>query len=223
QEIDLHGQINDTLTILQTRLRKGSNIQIIKRYDQNLPLVQCYAGQLSQVFMNILSNAIDALRGDSQGINSNRLSKTFCQDNVWRGESNCGESNCSESNCSKSDHSGSSHGDNYRRKICICTRLYDDSAVITVADNGPGMDEITREKLFEPFFTTKSVEKGTGLGMAIAHRVVTERHGGTISCHSAPGQGTVFTVTLPLKPTPLQPTAQRAIVNSAQVAWGRVL
>lgn len=63
KEIDLHAGIDSTLTILHNRLKakpERPEIQVIKDYD-NLPLVECYAGQINQVFMNILSNAIDAL------------------------------------------------------------------------------------------------------------------------------------------------------------------
>ncbi|HYG79332.1 MAG TPA: HAMP domain-containing sensor histidine kinase, partial [Pyrinomonadaceae bacterium] len=58
------------------------------------------------------------------------------------------------------------------------------------------MDDRTRAHLFEPFFTTK--KRGTGLGLAIVKQIV-EQHGGAISVESAPGEGTSFTVELPLK------------------------
>ncbi len=58
------------------------------------------------------------------------------------------------------------------------------------------MDERTRSHLFEPFFTTK--KRGTGLGLAIVKQIV-EQHGGAIGVESAPGEGTSFTVDLPLK------------------------
>jgi signal transduction histidine kinase len=59
------------------------------------------------------------------------------------------------------------------------------------------MDERTRARIFEPFFTTK--KKGTGLGLAIARQIV-EQHGGAIRVESAPGEGTRFTIELPLSP-----------------------
>ena len=70
-------------------------------------------------------------------------------------------------------------------------------ARVSIADRGQGMDERTRARIFEPFFTTK--KKGTGLGLAIAKQIV-EQHGGNIRVESAPGEGTRFTIELPLSP-----------------------
>ena len=69
------------------------------------------------------------------------------------------------------------------------------SVVVTVADTGCGMDAETQKKLFEPFFTTKAT--GTGLGLYVTHDIV-KRHGGTLTVTSAPGEGAIFTLELPL-------------------------
>ena len=83
-----------------------------------------------------------------------------------------------------------------------CFRLIlerqDPWASITIADNGPGMPEEVRRRIFEPFYTTKSPGSGTGLGLSIAYFIITEHHAGRLTVDSSPGQGTTFTIQLPL-------------------------
>jgi signal transduction histidine kinase len=70
---------------------------------------------------------------------------------------------------------------------------------VDIEDNGPGMDEKTCKRVFEPFFTTKAVGLGTGLGLSVSYFIVTEHHGGSITVSSTPGQGTCFSIRLPLQ------------------------
>jgi two-component system NtrC family sensor kinase len=69
--------------------------------------------------------------------------------------------------------------------------------VVRVRDDGPGVAPELHARLFEPFYSTKEAGRGTGLGLSISRRIVND-HGGSIEVSSAPGQGTTFTVRLPL-------------------------
>jgi PAS domain S-box-containing protein len=72
-----------------------------------------------------------------------------------------------------------------------------DYVMLTVADNGHGMDEETLDHIFEPFYTTKGVGKGTGLGLATVYGIV-KGHLGYVACHSEKGQGTSFNIYFPV-------------------------
>ncbi len=73
----------------------------------------------------------------------------------------------------------------------------DHTVMLTVSDNGPGLDESAAASVFEPFVTTKAPGEGTGLGLATVKRVI-ERYGGSVGVTSGPGRGTTFTVQLPI-------------------------
>jgi signal transduction histidine kinase len=82
--------------------------------------------------------------------------------------------------------------------VTIAARSQDDDhVVIEVRDNGRGIQKEYLAEIFEPFFTTKEGENGVGLGLPVVYGIAT-RHHGTVTVDSAPGEGTVFTVTLPL-------------------------
>jgi two-component system NtrC family sensor kinase len=80
---------------------------------------------------------------------------------------------------------------------------------LSVADDGPGIAPEIRERMFEPFFTTKPVGKGTGQGLSMVYTTTVDQHGGEIICESAPGQGTRFTLRLPLRAQGDEATACR--------------
>ncbi len=163
--VNIHEGIDSTLLILQIRLKAQPDrppIQVVKKYG-NLPLVECYSGELNQVFMNIIANAIDVIESY----------------NLERGYQEAIANPCA---------------------IAITTEYSTpDRITVRIADNGPGMAEKVKQRLFDPFFTTKPVGKGTGLGLSISYQIVVEKHKGFLRCESAPGQGTEFSIEIPLR------------------------
>ena len=85
-----------------------------------------------------------------------------------------------------------------RGTLRLATRAEGDDVVVEVGDTGPGMPPAVAARAFEAFYTTKDVGKGTGLGLDIAQRIVVERHGGTITIDSQPGE-TVLRVRIPAR------------------------
>ncbi|MEO0968165.1 MAG: ATP-binding protein [Cyanobacteria bacterium J06639_18] len=172
KQADIHEGIDSTLMILQNRLKvkpESYGIEIIKEYGE-LPLVECYPGQLNQVFMNLIGNAIDALdeyqqkgkQEKSMGLSTGDVKAT-------------------------------------KNQIRIYTQTLDSEFVtICIADNGPGIPKEIISRLFDPFFTTKEVGKGTGLGLAISHQIIVEKHNGTLECLSRIGEGTEFIIKIPI-------------------------
>ena len=198
--VDIHEGLDSTLTILQNRLKaqgRYPEIQVVKEYG-NLPKVECYAGQLNQVFMNLLSNAIDAI-----------ASCFFTNDaidelNVERLKV---ESSEQSSNFQPSNLQPATLSTLQRATPLIRIRtevLNNQQVVIRIADNGSGMTEHVKARLFDPFFTTKPVGAGTGLGLSISYQIVVKKHGGQLCCFSELGQGTEFLIQIPLSQCTLE-------------------
>ncbi|MBD1879325.1 ATP-binding protein [Coleofasciculus sp. FACHB-T130] len=172
--VDIHEGIENTLLILNHRLKRG--IEVIKEYE-DLPLVECYPAQLNQVFMNIISNAIDALE-DTKSKNERQeeaeaINKGFPIQN---------KKIITE-----------------KSQILIHTERFKSNYIrVRIRDNGFGIPLEIKDKLFNPFFTTKPVGKGTGLGLSICYQIV-EKHKGKIEVISEFGQGTEFAIALPIK------------------------
>lgn len=147
KEVDIHEGIESTLSLLEGEFK--SRIQLERNYG-DLPKILCYPSQLNQVFMNILTNAAQAI-----------------------------------------DEKGGT--------ITITTKVIGKNRVqVGIRDTGKGMPADVVQKIFDPFFTTKDLSKGTGLGMSITYGIV-QKHGGEITVDSAPGKGTEFVITLPVK------------------------
>ncbi|MGQ4646674.1 ATP-binding protein [Lyngbya aestuarii] len=167
--VDIHEGIESTLLILNNRLK--NSVEVIKQYG-NLPLIECYAAQLNQLFMNIIANAIDALE-ESETRDYVPTNNGKRQDNYHK----------------------------KKHQILIQTENIANKQIrIKICDNGPGVPPEIKNKLFDPFFTTKKVGKGTGLGLSISHQIV-EKHHGKIELNSEIGKGTEFVICLPVSST----------------------
>jgi len=165
EPVDINRAINDGLFFLVNQAL-FHNIEIVKNLDPFLPFVQGNAGQLKQVFMNIIVNAAEAMHG------SGRLTITTSRSPDGR------------------------------------------SVLIEFTDTGEGIPEENLTRIFDPFFTTKDVGKGTGLGLATSYGIV-EEHGGKIRVKSKVGEGSTFTIELPIPPQK-QPILEEKMVNEAR-------
>lgn len=167
--VDIHEGLENTLMILSHRLKaqpQRPEIVVVQDFG-NLPLIECFPGQLNQVFMNILANAIDALEADA--IEAELTKNTSAQKTP---------------------------------QITLRTEACVESVIISIADNGSGIPLEVRDRIFNPFFTTKAVGKGTGMGLAISHQIITEKHKGKLKCFSNTGVGTEFVIELPIRISP---------------------
>jgi signal transduction histidine kinase len=175
KSVDIHEGIDNTLLLLQHRLKatgERPDIEVIKEYG-NIPPVYCFAGELNQVFMNILSNAIDALE----------ISQWSTTDN--------------EQAIAPSITIGTEVVSDGGEVTPSRDRQTTDRVRICITDNGSGFPNAIKQRIFDPFFTTKPVGQGTGLGLSISHQIV-HKHGGFFQCSSTPGQGTKFCIELPI-------------------------
>ncbi|MBD2021017.1 HAMP domain-containing histidine kinase, partial [Leptolyngbya sp. FACHB-36] len=178
---DLHELLDGILLLLKSRL--SSEIQVIKHYGR-LPPVPCFAGQLNQVFMNILSNAVDVLLDQA-------VSQQFEDPTVSQRRSKPTIEVTTQVR-SLSDHSGKA-----TRWVSIC-----------IANNGPGLPPQAKQQILESFSIKKRALKETSL--AVSYQIITAKHGGkfevrssmcdeSLSCETCTIEtGTEFEILLPL-------------------------
>ena len=175
KKADLHSGLESTLMILENRLKEQPGraaIEVIKNYGK-LPLVDCYPGQLNQVFMNILANAIDALE--------ERMKEDLSfNPQIWISTQIVSNHLSLVSNAEPIETD--------KRKVLK------NKVIVRITDNGKGILPHIRKHIFDPFFTTKSVGKRTGLGLSISYQIVVENHQGKIRCNSHLGKGTEFII-----------------------------
>lgn len=173
RKANLHEGLGHVLRILQHRLKEQPDrprIEVIKEFG-DLPLVECYPDELNQVFMNILSNAIDGIE--------ERLKYDDFTPKIWV------YTEVIQSHLSlvrKYDQPLKQH-----------------KVVIRISDNGKGILPHIQRHIFEPFFTTKPKSKGNGLGLSISQQIIVERHQGKLQCYSQLGKGTEFVIEMNIK------------------------
>ena len=147
QLIDIHAGIRNTLAMLNYKLRKG-NINVIEHYDNSVPKIRAFPGELNQVWTNIIDNAIDAMEANGKG----NLTITSTHDARF--------------------------------------------VKVTIKDDGTGIPEDIKQNIFAPFFTTKEMGKGSGLGLDVVSRIMSQ-HNGEVKVTSGPG-ATEFEICLPV-------------------------
>jgi signal transduction histidine kinase/CheY-like chemotaxis protein/integral membrane sensor domain MASE1 len=176
--VDIAALVSEAVQLL----RGSFKFQIVMDLENRDSHVQGDATALHQLVMNICTNGLQAISatessGHKRGVLSILLTRQqITADDAARimGEL---EAVSSQTTFSRLPEPG-------------------DYAVIRIVDDGIGMTAETRARMFDPFFTTKSVGSGTGLGLSLAMSIA-HAHGGCISCQSAIGQGTSFSVYLP--------------------------
>jgi len=172
----------------------GENIQLQSRLDPRLGLIRMDPAQAQQIILNLVLNARDALPGGGQIT----VETSNCKVQVFAEPLQPGLGLREPGFVKRSPAS------------IPC-------ALLVVEDNGCGMDADTRSHLFEAFFTTKAAGRGTGLGLATVHDIVTA-NGGLIYVDSAPGCGTRFSVLLPLAPETITHSRDKSQSSERNVA-----
>ncbi|WP_437611621.1 ATP-binding protein [Sorangium sp. So ce834] len=183
--VDLHAGLEETLLLLGPRLRQA-RIEVVRRYG-DLPPVTCRSGEINQVFMNLLVNAIQALEEASAAPPAPVGAEAA------------------------EGAGGAAEGPPGAPVICVETWIDEDMAAVAISDSGPGVPPDLAQRIFDPFFTTKPRGHGTGLGLSISTDIV-RRHGGTLALAPADGRagdlrcgapaGARFVCRLPLDPRP---------------------
>jgi signal transduction histidine kinase len=182
---DINSCIDSILLLLKSRV--SSDISILKKYGK-LPPVYCYRGQLNQVLMNILTNAIDGLLSQAATQNWEKDFGSFSsqQPQMQRLQKQPQIEITTTIQCSDI--------------VCHCPGKQSHWISIRIADNGPGMSAQKRSKILDSFSIHKRAEKETSL--SLSYYIITAKHGGQFNLQSQLGVGTEFEILLPLDPNP---------------------
>jgi two-component system, NtrC family, sensor kinase len=182
KQVAIHDCLASTLMLLNSRLALANQLSItIQPVYGEIPLVECYAGKLNQVLLDLLSNAIDALAASSK----------FCNPSV------AATPDFGSGGLSASDWRLLA---THRSPVIVITTqvVAEKTLEIQILDNADGIAPAIRDRVFEPFFTTKTVGSGIGMGLATSYQVMTDLHRGSLTYRSTVGCGTAFVIQIPL-------------------------
>lgn len=166
-EVIVNNPLMDVFKLIGQQL-KNRNITIETYLTEDMPPVLADNNKLEQVFLNIISNARDALEEYEQLIDKMKKNAT---PPIW--------------------------ANSWSKRITLRTYARDRHVFIEIADNAGGIPKSIINKIFGPFFTTKEVGKGTGLGLSISYGIIKD-FGGTIEVESEENAGSKFIVKLPI-------------------------
>ena len=191
KDIEVNKVVENTLSLLSHQ-KNFKNIETQLELQPDLPMVKGDESQLSQVLINILLNAIDAM---PNGGNLKIQTENLVVDNLFGDEFQPLYPRRRKADPTESDYSRMRKPDPLSSLLSKFSR--GDSLVkINISDTGMGIEQENLEKIFDPFFSTKDPDKGTGLGLSISLRII-ESMGGKISVESEVGKGSTFEIYFP--------------------------
>ncbi|MFH1027210.1 MAG: response regulator [Pseudomonadota bacterium] len=187
--LDVCEEIEKTLELINHQFR-NNNIRVVREFAAGVPRIFADRQQLRQLFLNLFTNAGDAMPGGGT-----LTIRVYAQGSGDRGQGS--ESGVQESGVAQAPEPRSLSGPEADPRSPTPDPKASAFVVIEIADTGTGIPPEILPKVMEPFFTTKPEGKGTGLGLAICRRIAQE-HGGTFSITSEglPGKGTKVCITL---------------------------
>ncbi|WP_158278690.1 ATP-binding protein [Rhodohalobacter mucosus] len=182
ESTDLNALIKEYVNLAFHGMRAGKdpiNVDIDLQLDESVGEVPLVAEDFSRVILNVCNNAFDAMR-EKLSAQSNSVSRASEQ----------AKARTEQSRSVKSEM-----GEDFSPTLYARTKLTNESVIIEIEDNGPGIPDEMKDKILQPFYTTKKGTQGTGLGLSITNDIV-KAHGGELAIESREGEFTRFSIQL---------------------------